>query len=91
MQSFLPVMSNRKCASPPRTPVSHSSSMSPLATAGWGEGGAAVSKHGAFLLRTPHLSQAAELYYQEPHPLQEPAHFQTSCESALGSCDFHQS
>lgn len=65
--------------------------MSPLATAGWGEGGAAVSKHGAFLLRTPHLSQAAELYYQEPHPLQEPAHFQTSCESALGSCDFHQS
>lgn len=58
-----------------------------MATAGWGDGGAAVSKHGAFLLRTPHLSQAAEVYYQEPHPAQEPAHFQTSCESILRSCD----
>uniref|UniRef100_H3CH79 RING-type E3 ubiquitin transferase n=1 Tax=Tetraodon nigroviridis TaxID=99883 RepID=H3CH79_TETNG len=71
----------RSCASPPRTPVSHSSPLSPLATAGWGDGGAALSKHGAFLLRTPHLSQAAEVYYQEPHPVQEPGRFPPGCES----------
>ncbi|CAF93161.1 unnamed protein product [Tetraodon nigroviridis] len=62
-----------------QTPVSHSSPLSPLATAGWGDGGAALSKHGAFLLRTPHLSQAAEVYYQEPHPVQEPGRFPPGC------------
>lgn len=82
MSELVPSVFDRKCASPPRIPASHSSSMSPVATAGWGDGGAAISKHAAFLLRTPHLSQAAEAFYQEPHPVQEPAHFQTSCECA---------
>ncbi|XP_056875478.1 roquin-2 isoform X4 [Takifugu flavidus] len=75
----------QKCASPPRIPVSHSSSMSPAATAGWGDSGAP----GAFLLRTPHLSQAADAYYQEPHPVPEPAHFQSSCECSYYASALH--
>uniref|UniRef100_A0A669BM29 RING-type E3 ubiquitin transferase n=1 Tax=Oreochromis niloticus TaxID=8128 RepID=A0A669BM29_ORENI len=57
----------QKPLSPPRTPVSHSSVMSPLTTVGRSDGGAPIPKHGQFILRPSHPSQASEVYYQEPH------------------------
>uniref|UniRef100_A0AAX7U6T0 RING-type E3 ubiquitin transferase n=1 Tax=Astatotilapia calliptera TaxID=8154 RepID=A0AAX7U6T0_ASTCA len=49
--------------SPPRTPVSHSSVMSPLTTVGRSDGGAPIPKHGQFILRPSHPSQASELLF----------------------------
>uniref|UniRef100_A0A3Q4BZQ5 RING-type E3 ubiquitin transferase n=1 Tax=Mola mola TaxID=94237 RepID=A0A3Q4BZQ5_MOLML len=72
----------RKPDSPPRTPVSHSSAASPLTTVGRGDSGAPMPKHGPFMLRAPHPSQASELYYQEPY---DSAHYQTNCEYQLAS------
>lgn len=75
------ILSIRKPISPPRTPVSHSSASSPLTTVGRGDGGgAAMPKHGGFMLRAPHPSQASELYYQEPHSAYDTGHYQPSCE-----------
>lgn len=39
-----------------------------------------MPKHGPFMLRAPHLSQASELYYQEPHSAYDTAHYPTTCE-----------
>ncbi|XP_068191441.1 roquin-2 isoform X2 [Antennarius striatus] len=64
----------QKRISPPRTPVSHSSS--PLTTMGQGDGGPPLPKHGPFLLRAQHPPQASELYYQEPHSAYDTAHYQ---------------
>lgn len=69
----------QKPLSPPRTPVNHSSVMSPLATVGRADGGAPIPKHGQFLLRPPHPSQASELYYQEPHSTYDTPHYQPTC------------
>lgn len=69
----------QKPISPPRTPVSHSSASSPLTTPGRGDGGAPMPKHGQFMLRAPHPSQASELYYQEPHSAYDTAHYQPTC------------
>lgn len=70
----------QKPISPPRTPVSHSSALTPLTTAGRGEGGGApMPKHGQFMLRAPHPSQASELYYQEPQSAYDTAHYQPTC------------
>ncbi|XP_041826164.1 roquin-2 isoform X2 [Melanotaenia boesemani] len=70
----------QKPNSPPRTPVSHSSSSSsPLCTAGRAEGSAPLPRHGQFILPSPHPSQASELYYQDPHPAYDSAHFQPTC------------
>ncbi|XP_070706298.1 roquin-2 [Pempheris klunzingeri] len=66
----------QKPISPPRTPVSHSSTSSPLTTVGRGDGGAPIAKHGQFVLRAPHPSQASELYYQEPHSAYDTGHYQ---------------
>ncbi|XP_033503265.1 roquin-2 isoform X1 [Epinephelus lanceolatus] len=66
----------QKPISPPRTPVSHSSASSPLTTIGRGDGGAPIPKHGQFVLRAPHPSQASELYFQEPHSAYDTAHYQ---------------
>lgn len=41
-----------------------------------------MPKHGPFMLRAPHPSQASELYYQEPY---DSAHYQTNCEYQLAS------
>ncbi|XP_026152509.1 roquin-2 isoform X3 [Mastacembelus armatus] len=71
-----PGSTEQKPSSPPRTPVSHSSASSPLTTVGRGDGGAPVPKHGPFMLRAPHPSQASELYYQEPHSAYDTAHYQ---------------
>ncbi len=76
------ILSIRKPVSPPRTPVSHSSASSPL-TAGRGDGGGPMPKHGQFMLRAPHPSQASELYYQEPHSTYDAAHYQPTCESTV--------
>ncbi|XP_040914789.1 roquin-2 isoform X1 [Toxotes jaculatrix] len=65
----------QKPISPPRTPVSHSSTSSPLTTVGRGDGGAPMPKLGQFMLRAPHPSQASELYYQEPHSAYDTAHY----------------
>ncbi|XP_047425697.1 roquin-2 isoform X1 [Mugil cephalus] len=65
----------QKPVSPPRTPVSHSSASSPLTTVGRADGGAPMPKHGQFILRAPHPSQASELYYQEPHSAYDTAHY----------------
>ncbi|XP_035463942.2 roquin-2 isoform X2 [Scophthalmus maximus] len=65
--------------SPPRTPVGHSSASSPLTTVGRGDGCAPIPKHGPFMLRAPHPSQASELYYQEPHSAYDTAHYQQTC------------
>lgn len=72
----------RKSISPPRTPVSHSSASSPLSTAGRGEGGATISKHGQFMLRAPH-PQASELYYQDHRFAYDTPHYQPTCESVF--------
>lgn len=70
----------KKLISPPRTPVSHSSASSPLTTAGGrGDGGASMPKHGQYVLRAPHPSQASELYYQEPHSAYDTPHYQPTC------------
>lgn len=69
----------QKPMSPPRTPVSHSSASSPLTTVGRADGGASIPKHGQFILRAPHPSQASELYYQEPHSPYDAAHYQPTC------------
>lgn len=66
----------QKPLSPPRTPVSHSSVMSPLTTVGRSDGGAPIPKHGQFILRPSHPSQASEVYYQEPHSTYDTAHYQ---------------
>uniref|UniRef100_A0A3Q2QLG1 RING-type E3 ubiquitin transferase n=1 Tax=Fundulus heteroclitus TaxID=8078 RepID=A0A3Q2QLG1_FUNHE len=68
-----------KSLSPPRTPVSHSSPSSPLSNAGGADVSAPLQRHGPFILSTPHPSQTSELYYQEPHPAYEKAHFQPNC------------
>lgn len=81
MCSFFPFLFIRKALSPPRTPVSHSSASSPLTTVGRVDGGALMPKHGQFMLRAPHPSQASELYYQEHHPAYDTAHYQATCES----------
>lgn len=73
-------VSIRKPITPPRTPVSQPSALSPLTTVGRGDGGAPMAKHGPFMLRSAHPSQASELYYQEPHSAYEAAHYQTTCE-----------
>ncbi|XP_069559170.1 roquin-2 isoform X1 [Brachyistius frenatus] len=65
----------QKPISPPRTPVSHSSAASPLTTVGRADGSAPLPKHGQFILRAPHPSQASELYYQEPHSAYDAAHY----------------
>ncbi|XP_071386414.1 roquin-2 isoform X1 [Centroberyx affinis] len=65
----------QKPISPPRTPVSHASTSSPLTAVGRGDCGAPMPKHGQFLLRAPHPSQASELYYQEPHSAYDTAHY----------------
>lgn len=78
---YVVILSFRKPISPPRTPVSHSSASSPLTTVGRGDGGAPMPKHGQFVLRAPHPSQASELYYQEPHSAYDTAHYQPTCES----------
>lgn len=84
------VLSNRKPASPPRTPVSHSSASSPLTTVGRADGGAPMPKHGPFVLRATHPSQASELFYQEPHSAYDTAHYQPTCESICDSINsFH--
>lgn len=75
------LVSFRKPVSPPRTPVSHSSASSPLTTVGRADGGAPMTKHGQFMLRAPHPSQASELYYQEPHSVYDTGHYQATCES----------
>uniref|UniRef100_A0A671X6M5 RING-type E3 ubiquitin transferase n=1 Tax=Sparus aurata TaxID=8175 RepID=A0A671X6M5_SPAAU len=69
----------QKPNSPPRTPVSHSSASSPLTTVGRGDGGPPMPKHGPFVLRAPHPSQASELYYQEPHSAYDTGHYQPTC------------
>ncbi|KAJ4926168.1 hypothetical protein JOQ06_008351 [Pogonophryne albipinna] len=70
----------KKPISPPRTPVSHSSASSPLTTAGGrGDGGDSMPKHGQFVLRASHPSQASELYYQEPHSAYDTPHYQPTC------------
>ncbi|XP_074473159.1 roquin-2 isoform X1 [Sebastes fasciatus] len=66
----------QKPISPPRTPVSHSSASSPLTTVGRCDSGAPMPKHGQFVLRAPHPSQASELYYQEPHSAYDTPHYQ---------------
>ncbi|XP_035040952.2 roquin-2 isoform X2 [Hippoglossus stenolepis] len=68
----------QKPISPPRTPVSHSAS-SPLTPVARGDGGAPIPKHGQFMLRAPHPSQATELYYQEPHSAYDTPHYQQTC------------
>ncbi|KAM9841819.1 roquin-2 [Aulostomus maculatus] len=68
----------QKPISPPRTPVNHSSASSPLTTVGHADSGGPVSKHGQFMLRAPHPSQASELYYQEPHSAYDTGHYQTT-------------
>ncbi|XP_076020301.1 roquin-2 isoform X2 [Genypterus blacodes] len=74
------VSMEQKPTTPPRTPVSHSPSSLPLTTVGRGDGGApAVPKHGPFLLRAPHPSQASEMYYQDPHPAYDTAHYPPTC------------
>ncbi|CAJ1070901.1 roquin-2 isoform X2 [Xyrichtys novacula] len=74
------VSNEQKSISPPRTPVSHSSALSPIATVGQGDSGAPLPKHGPFLLRAPHPSQASELYYQDTHSAYDTGHYQpTSC------------
>ncbi|KAM3599288.1 uncharacterized protein V6R79_003243 [Siganus canaliculatus] len=69
----------QKPISPPRTPVNHSSASSPLTAVGRADGGAPLPKHGPFLLRAPHPSQASELYYQEPHSAYDTAHYPPTC------------
>lgn len=66
----------QKPISPPRTPVNHSSASSPLTTAGRSDVGPPMPKHGQFMLRAPHPSQASELYYQEPHSAYDTTHYQ---------------
>ncbi|XP_034752331.1 roquin-2 isoform X1 [Etheostoma cragini] len=66
----------QKPISPPRTPVSHSAASSPLTTVGRVDGGTLMPKHGQFMLRAPHPSQASELYYQESHSAYESPHYQ---------------
>uniref|UniRef100_A0A8C6UA44 Ring finger and CCCH-type domains 2 n=1 Tax=Neogobius melanostomus TaxID=47308 RepID=A0A8C6UA44_9GOBI len=51
--------------SPPSTPVTHSSPISPLSTAGCSDDSCRVPKHSPFLTRAQHLSQVSELYYQD--------------------------
>lgn len=68
----------QKPVSPPRTPISHSSASSPLTAVGRADGGAPIPKHGPFILRAPHPSQASELYYQEAHSAYDAAHYQPS-------------
>ncbi|XP_017265885.1 roquin-2 isoform X1 [Kryptolebias marmoratus] len=68
-----PGSTEQKPISPARTPVSHSSAPSALNTAG-GADGASLPRHGQFILSTPHPSQ--ELYYQDPHPAYDTAHYQ---------------
>ncbi|XP_053267347.1 roquin-2 isoform X2 [Pleuronectes platessa] len=68
----------QKSISPPRTPVGHSAS-SPLTPVPRCDGGAPIPKHGQFMLRAPHPSQATELYYQEPHSAYDAAHYQQNC------------
>lgn len=75
------MLSIRKPTSPPRTPVSHSATSSPLTTVGRGDGGGPIPKHGQFMLRAPHPSQASEMYYQEPHSTYDTDHYQSTCES----------
>lgn len=79
------VLSVRKPMSPPRTPVTHSSASSPLTTVGRADGGAPMPKHGPFMLRATHPSQASELYYQEAHSAYDAAHYQPTCESICDS------
>ncbi|KAG7499070.1 roquin-2 isoform X1 [Solea senegalensis] len=67
----------QKPISPPRTPISHSSASSPLTTVGQGDGGAPMPKHGQFMLRAPHHSQASELFYQ--HSDYDTAHYPPTC------------
>ncbi|XP_062290860.1 roquin-2 [Scomber scombrus] len=68
----------QKPTSPPRTPVSHSATSSPLNTVGRGDGGGPIPKHGQFMLRAPHPSQASEMYYQEPHSAYDTDHYQST-------------
>lgn len=76
--------------SPPRTPVTHSSASSPLTTVGRADAGAPMPKHGPFMLRATHPSQASELYYQEAHSAYDAAHYQPTCESICDSINsFH--
>ncbi|XP_029024739.1 roquin-2 isoform X2 [Betta splendens] len=69
----------QKSISPPRTPVSHSSALSPLSAVVRGDGGTAIPKHGQFMLRAPHPPQASELYYQEHRFAYDTAHYQATC------------
>ncbi|XP_019937489.2 roquin-2 isoform X1 [Paralichthys olivaceus] len=78
----------QKPISPPRTPVSHSAS-SPLTTVVRGDGGAPMPKHGQFMLRAPHPSQATELYYQEPHSAYDTGHYQQTSGSYYPSTLHH--
>ncbi|XP_029024740.1 roquin-2 isoform X3 [Betta splendens] len=68
----------QKSISPPRTPVSHSSALSPLSAVVRGDGGTAIPKHGQFMLRAPHPPQASELYYQEHRFAYDTAHYQAT-------------
>ncbi|XP_038139574.1 roquin-2 isoform X1 [Cyprinodon tularosa] len=67
-----------KSLSPPRTPVSLSSASSPLSTPGGADVCTPLPRHGQFILSSPHPSQGSEMYYQEPHPGYDKAHFQQS-------------
>ncbi|XP_026195071.1 roquin-2 isoform X4 [Anabas testudineus] len=71
-----PGSTEQNSISPPRTPVSHSSTSSPLTAVGRGDGGAPIPKHGQFMRLAPHPSQASELYYQEHHSAYDTAHYQ---------------
>lgn len=70
--------SEQKSMSPPRTPVTHSSTSSPLPTPGSTDGIGQASKHSPFLSRAPHLSQASELYYQDAHSAYDNHQFQSA-------------
>ncbi|KAM9821186.1 roquin-2 [Neosynchiropus ocellatus] len=71
--------------SPPRAPVSHSSTSSPSNTASRAEGGNHLSKHIPFIMRAQLPSQASELYFHENHPTFDPGHYQP------GSCSYYPS